>query len=597
VGSLTAWGLLPVAVPLACITVLGLGALIFPRDTVPFGERLLGGALVTLATTAVWARLLGAAGVLTAPMVLGAGAVVAASVVVAVWIRGLRAWPRRWPVSPSTLPVLGVAACALAIATVAAYLLPVWQWDALGYHLPYVNFALQRGTFADIPADVPYLSTYPHVVENVFIAWRALIPDDRLVELAHVPFGLLGATAIAVIAHRQGARADTAVAGGAAWLTLPAVFLQLPTNYVDVASAALLLTAIVFVLGPVDRTRVILAAVALGMFLGSKPSAPLAALVVFTALGIAAWCSGLRGTIGIAALVTLLLGGESYLTNLVRQGNPVWPVRVDVGPVHLPGRFPMSHLLASGAAAPRTHGGLANRVFDSWTAMSPAVPAFDMRVGGLGVLFVVALPFALIRVVRLRSVVVILVFVATLATPDPAVARYVLAFAGLVLAFATPTIDHARVGKLVRASVLVLVAVGAAHNVYVAYPGLTGEGPPLRAYVDMTDDERQRAVGPDGVPTPYLDAVAHVGPGEIAVFDETAYLPYLAWPRDLSRDAVRIPDDATAEEADRLVHADNVRLLIVGDDTVAGSVVQRDPARFVRLFECKSSPCAVYLRR
>ena len=135
------------------------------------------------------------------------------------------------------------------------------------------------GSWTDIPADVPYLSTYPHVVENVFIAWRALIPDDRLVELAHVPFGLLGATAIAVIAYRQGARADTAVAGGAAWLTLPAVFLQLPTNYVDVASAALLLIAIVFVLGPVDRTRVILAAVALGMFLGSKPSAPLAAIV------------------------------------------------------------------------------------------------------------------------------------------------------------------------------------------------------------------------------------------------------------------------------------------------------------------------------
>jgi hypothetical protein len=81
------------------------------------------------------------------------------------------------------------------------------------------------------------------------------------------------------------------------------------------------------------------------------------------------------------------------------------------------------------------------------------------------------------------------------------------------------------------------------------------------------------------------------------VFDEMAYLPYLAWPPDLSRDAVRIPDDATAEEADRLVHADNVGLLIVGDDTVGGSIVRRDPAGFVRLFECKSSTCTVYVRR
>jgi len=595
VGFVTAWGLLPIALPLSCVTMLGLGALAFPHDSVPFGERLLGGMLLTLATVAVGVRVLGAAGVLTTAVVIGAELIVTANVLVAVRIRGLKMWPRRWPVSLSTLPVLGVAAFALGVVTLAAYLLPVWQWDALGYHLPYVNFALQRGTFADIPVDVAYVSTYPHVVEHVFIAWRALIPDDRLVELAHLPFGLLGATAVGVIAYRQGARAS-AVAAGAAWLTLPAVFLQLPTNYVDVASAALLLTAIAFVLSSVDCTRVILSAIALGMFLGSKPSAPLAAVLVFAALAVAAWRSGLR-TIAFAAVVVLLLGGESYLTNLVRQGNPVWPVRFDLGPIHLPGRFPMSDLLASGAAAPRTQGSLAMRVFDSWTTIWPAVPAFDMRVGGLGVLILVALPFALISVIRQRSVVVALVFVATLATPDPAVARYVLAFAGLVLAFAVPTIDHPRVGKFVHASALVLVALGAAHNVYVAYPGLTGEGPPLRAYVDMSDYERRRAVGADGVPTPFLDAVARVGPGEIAVFDETAYLPYLAWPPDLSRDAVRIPDDATAEEADRLVHADDVRLLIVGDDTVAGSVVWRDPARFIRIFECKSSTCAVYLRR
>jgi hypothetical protein len=595
VDFVTAWGMLPIALPLSCIMMLGLGALAFPHDSVPFGERLLGGMLLTLATVAVGVRVLGAAGVLTTAVVIGADLIVTANVLVAVRIRGLKMWPRRWPVSLSTLPVLGVAAFALGVVTLAAYFLPVWQWDALGYHLPYVNFALQRGTFADIPVDVAYVSTYPHVVEHVFIAWRALIPDDRLVELAHLPFGLLGATAVGVIAYRQGARAS-AVAAGAVWLTLPAVFLQLPTNYVDVASAALLLTAIAFVLSSVDSTRVMLSAIALGMFLGSKPSAPLAAMLVFAALAVAAWRSGLR-TIGIAAVVVLLLGGESYLTNLVRQGNPVWPVRIDLGPIHLPGRFPMSDLLASGAAAPRTQGSLAMRVFDSWTTIWPAVPAFDMRVGGLGVLILVALPFALISVIRQRSVVVALVFVATLATPDPAVARYVLAFAGLVLAFAVPTIDHPRVGKFVHASALVLVALGAAHNVYVAYPGLIGEGPPLRAYVDMSDYERRRAVGADGVPTPFLDAVARVGPGEIAVFDETAYLPYLAWPPDLSRDAVRIPDDATAEEADRLVHADDVRLLIVGDDTVAGSVVRRDPARFIRIFECKSSTCAVYLRR
>jgi len=103
----TAWGMLPIALPLSCIMMLGLGALAFPHDSVPFGERLLGGMLLTLATVAVGVRVLGAAGVLTTAVVIGAELIVTANVLVAVRIRGLKMWPRRWPVSLSTLPVLG----------------------------------------------------------------------------------------------------------------------------------------------------------------------------------------------------------------------------------------------------------------------------------------------------------------------------------------------------------------------------------------------------------------------------------------------------------------------------------------------------------
>ena len=113
----------------------------------------------------------------------------------------------------------------------------------------------------------------------------------------------------------------------------------------------------------------------------------------------------------------------------------------------------------------------------------------------------------------------------------------------------------------------------------------------------MTSAQRQRAVGADGPPTAYLDAIAEVRPGEITVFDRWADLPYLAWPFDLSRAAARIPDDVTVEQAERIVEAANVRMLIVGDDTVAGSVVRRNPQRFVPQFHCKSSTCTVYLRR
>lgn len=562
-------------------------------------ERVLATALLAITAIAVVVRLLGALAILTTPVLIG---VVVAAAVVTVLVLRWRGMSWQLPLSAlrraaslETLPVLVVTATALALAAAAAYLLPVWQYDALGYHLPYVNFALQRGTFADIPPDVGYLSSYPHVVEYLFIAWRAMLPDDRLVEWAHIPFGLLGALAIAAIARRRGARTDHAVAVGAAWLTLPAVFLQLPTNYTDMASAALLLTAAVFVLGPMDRTRVLLAGVAIGLFLGSKPQAPIAAGVLLLLLAVCAYRSGRRWSIAAAAGVAIVLGAESYVVNVLRHGNPVWPVRLSLGPVTLPGKYDVADLLASGAAAPRTQGNVVERVAASWSTVLPPYPVFDMRIGGLGLLFLIALPIAVVAAVRSRSAAVAVVALATLATPDPAVARYVLAFAGLVLAVAVPAVEL--LGRKSRFAVFGLIAVIAAHNVVLAYPGLSGEGPPLTAYLDMTADQRARSVGADGPPTNFLDAVGQVRPGEITVFDRSADMPYLAWPFDLSRAAQRIPDDATPADVEAIVGADNVRMLIVGDDTVAGSVVRRDPAQFTRAFECKSSTCAVYLRR
>jgi hypothetical protein len=52
-----------------------------------------------------------------------------------------------------------------------------------------------------------------------------------------------------------------------------------------------------------------------------------------------------------------------------------------------------------------------------------------------------------------------------------------------------------------------------------------------------------------------------------------------------------------AEQAERIVDAPGVRMLIIGDDTVTGSVVRRNPQRFVPQFHCKSAPCTVYLRQ
>ncbi len=250
----------------------------------------------------------------------------------------------------------------------------MWQWDALGYHLPYVNFVLVARSLDGVPDDMPYVSTYPHNVETLMIALRAMLPDDRLVDLAQIPFALMGATATAGIARRCGASRAPALAAGAAWVVVPAVFLQMPTDYVDVASSAFFLAAVYFVVAAARATpgamrrSLVLGGLALGLYLGTKPNAPLSAAVVAVLL---LWV-GVRGRERAAALVGLLLvalGGEAFLFNAVRYGNPVWPVQVQIGPILLLGKTSMQHLLDSGAAAPRLHGSLLSRVVRSWTSL------------------------------------------------------------------------------------------------------------------------------------------------------------------------------------------------------------------------------------
>ena len=504
------WGLLPIAVPCALFVAARLGALAFPSGG--GADRALSGGVLAAALGIACVRVLSAFHALAGPALLAVGVAVAV---------GLAAMPRparaaatvvrpRELVTRATAPLVAAAVVALGVAVLAAFWLPVWQWDALGYHLPFVNFALVAGSLDGVPSDMPYVSTYPHNVEMLMIALRAMLPDDRLVDLAQVPFGLLGGAATAGIARRVGASRPVALASGAAWILAPAVFLQLPTDYVDVACASFLLTAIYFVLtasqswpARADHARraLVLSGLALGLYLGTKPNAPLSASVV-AALILALGVRSRERAAALAALALVAVGSETFVANALRYGNPVWPVRVHVGPYTLPGTENIQYLLDSGAMAPHLHGSLLSRIVRSWTSLT-SPPVFDMRIGGFGAIVLAAIPAAVVTLVRRKDAVACGAVVATVLSPDSSVARYVMAFPAIVLALASPrvTVVPHRWRPWLGA---IAGAVGFAQIVY-AWPGLTGEGPPLWAYAGMTELERSEAVGANGPPTPFMN--------------------------------------------------------------------------------------------
>ncbi|HEX4446736.1 MAG TPA: hypothetical protein VH044_08375, partial [Polyangiaceae bacterium] len=516
----------------------------------------------------------------------------------------------------STAPLLAAAASAVGVAVVAALWLPVWQWDALGYHLPYVNFALVARGFGAVPDNMPYVSTYPHNVERLIVALRAMLPDDRLVDVVQVPCALLGALATAGIARRVGAPRSTALAAGAAWMVVPAVFIQMPTDYVDIACVAFLLTAIYFVLSAASASRdeekrspaprlltslfssitarrLVMSGLALGIYLGTKPNSPLSASIVALMLLVVGWRSRERGAL-LLALLLVAIGAEPFVVNAVRHHNPVWPVRVQLGPIVLPGTESMQHLLESGAAAPHLHGSLLSRVARSWTSLT-SPPVFDMRIGGFGPLVLAAMPAALVTLWRRRDRLALGALLATVAAPDPSVARYVMAFPALLLALAAPR--AAALPPRVRPWLGLLAGAIGFWQIAYAWPGLTGDGPPLLAYAAMTDAQRADAVGANGPPTPFADARKRVGAGETFAFDQSLDLPYLAWEGDLRYRAVWIPRSlASAGEAEDFLQSENVRVVAAAEDSPVGEWLAQRPERFLKLFQCKSAPCSVFAR-
>ncbi len=590
-SGLGPWGVAPLGLA-ACAYVAYVFAALFPGGTLRM--RVLGGGTVLLALLTAALQGLAHLGWLRPPVLWAA---LASLTLAAFAIRRKRGGSvdalgvrLRALAEPSSLPLLLVLVIALALASVAAYLLPVWQWDSLGYHLPFVNFVLQGGGLEGLPKDVPYLSTYPRNVELLFVAWRALLPDDRLVDFGQLPLGLLGAAAVAGCARELGARRPDAIVAGTLWLLIPAVYLQLPTNYIDVASAAYFLLAAFFLLAPTSSATLCCAGMASGLFLGSKPSAPPAAALLALLLLVAAYRAR-RLRLGFAAvLLAGALGLEAYAGNLLRHQNPVWPAIVELGPLRLPGTITLKELLSSGAGAQKVHGALPWRIVQSWTSLD-ALPAFDMRVGGLGVLFwAMALP-AVYLVARRRRLLPLALAVAACATPDPAVARYILPLPGLVFAAGSAALGLFPGAHRVAMHVA-LAALGSLNLLYAA-PGLSGEGPPLWRYVRMSWSERARAVGANGSPAAFIDARERLRAGEAAAYDRSLWLPYLMWRSDLSNRVIFIPDNWTPAQTRALLASERVRLIAAGSRGPLRSAVAHSKRAHRVLFRCKE-PCVVY---
>jgi hypothetical protein len=484
-----------------------------------------------------------------------------------------------------------IGACVLIAlfgALASASLLETWAWDSLGYHLPIAHDALQVGRLREVPGHVAYINTYPRFADLVTTAHRILLGHERFVELSQWPFLPLFAAVGFRIATRLGLARPSAWAIAASPIALPIVYLQCATSYVDVAYAALLLGGLAYAADRTSRTDDRFATMLLGLALATKPSAPTSIVAGLGALALAGFARRDAGAIRRLVVVGLgaaLVGGKVYLENVLRFGNPVWPVALRVGPLQLPGYVSQAWILALGVSPEEQRWSWLRKLATSWF-LETRPYVFDMRFGGFGPVFAyAALPLALLgawRSARVRTLL-FTVGAASLAQAGAFTSRYTIALAALVLVVAGATL--ARFERRRAFALQGAFALALAMSTALGAGGFTDGGPSLASLARMPERTRARRVALDDHGDDWFDIREETKAGEAFGYDLSFGLPSMAMRPDGASRLVFLGDVAPGgPELEALVDRERIRFLAV-DRRASRSLSPRFRTLFASSFD------------
>jgi len=311
-------------------------------------------ALVWICWSLVLGQLLGAVGLLRPVPLLVAALVTAAASLLAV----------RWMPGPTTTPEdqqanatpQGWEDQALTVGTVVLVLLVAGLWtartviamhrgindpDSLGYHLPFMATFAHSGYADQHRLLVPLYPVQFYPANDELLSAIALLLTRSVVFAALK--NLLFGGAILIAAHALGSayRAGRlAVAATAVVLGFPVIAFSQPGSAVnDTLLLLALLGGLAVLAHAKDRPApYVLALACAGLALGVKfsaivPAAALAAVAVVLLLARGATHRSGWALAGLGA--SAVVGGSWYLRNAVTYGNPVPPVKVAFGPIHL----------------------------------------------------------------------------------------------------------------------------------------------------------------------------------------------------------------------------------------------------------------------
>lgn len=317
--------------------------------------------------------------------------------------------------------IAGAGALAFMLAAFAGVALPFVAYDALAYRLPLIAQWLDAGRIAWVATDDPVRNGYPMGQEAISAVVAAACGSLRLASVPSFAFIASGAFALWLLAEQCGVRRTLARAGAGLFALVPMMILNAPSGYVDAAfagaSVSLFCCAALLASGRARSSAPTTVDWPLAAATGMSAAHVLAikgtglafvAWVGLSSVGHALWQRERRGRatwLGLGLAGAFALPGAFWvLRNLVRTGNPLWPVAIQfAGRTLLPGVGNMDYILDTFNNTPPAYRalGAGARLLRSWFEWQGPAADFDARMAGLGLSWpLLALPAVLAFALR-----------------------------------------------------------------------------------------------------------------------------------------------------------------------------------------------------
>lgn len=209
---------------------------------------------------------------------------------------------------------------------------PPFGWDSLNYHFAFpVEWLKHANLVNPITINDDPAPTYYPINGSLYYLWLMIpLRNVFLADLGQLPFFILAAIAVYAISRKLGIRKNYSFYAACLFCIIPNFFKQLQVAYVDVMVAGLFLSAVAFIFllnKKFNASPVLFFALSLGLLLGTKTAALPYASILFIAFLVLCCRNIQKAYLLILAIVIIaVLGGFSYIRNLLEVGNPFYPL-------------------------------------------------------------------------------------------------------------------------------------------------------------------------------------------------------------------------------------------------------------------------------